>query len=382
MSNTLDLATVLLLQKSTYIVGIFAFVYLWYTTNRPTSLVLLATGFLLMAVGSTLAGLGEWQAIPDIVWMLGSLLLGMFGYSFIWFGVKSLSSGMLRRSDFLVLALPVGITFVAMATRFDEVNAYRATVFNAAAALSFFACAVRIYHDGSKEPVRARTVLTVICLTSALLSAGNAIAFIEPALMVIHPIDSFFYTIMLNFALVLFIAALLGERSHGLLRKQANTDPLTGISNRRSFFMNFIAQPKDGDVVLLLDLDHFKKINDRFGHIAGDVVLQTIARRIEGCIRSEDVLARYGGEEFIILLPRAGRVQAEIISERIRHAVCANPVICGDASISVTVSIGVALAEGESGSLQALINTADSNLYQAKDLGRNRVEPNSFKQVA
>lgn len=168
------------------------------------------------------------------------------------------------------------------------------------------------------------------------------------------------------------------ERALGVL---ASTDPLTGLANRRRFFERAEARcaeaGRDGRVlsVLMIDADHFKSYNDRYGHGAGDRVLVAIARAIQGEMRDEaDVAARYGGEEFVVLLPGLDRAAAFSVAEAIRTAVArmAEPHERAPAGI-VSVSAGLASVEaGTPPDLRALVEAADAALYGAKRDGRNR----------
>jgi diguanylate cyclase (GGDEF)-like protein len=361
MPNELDLATVLLLQKTAYIVGAVTFIYLWFTSSHLPALIYLTLGFLLMAFGSTLAAMGEWANLPQSIWQTGSLVCGLWGYTFIWLGFRALSKRVASARDLLAFAPTTLIIVIAMITHFEQVNAYRAATFNLVAASAFLASAVQFMIDYKSEPLRSRYMLA-------------AVGGIAGLLCLFDPLAVFYYVITLNFTLVVFTVVMLSDRAHTRLRHQAHTDHLTGISNRRSFFMQFAGTPATEDALLLLDLDHFKRINDSFGHIAGDVVLQVVAQRIKTCLRPDDVLARYGGEEFIALLPKAGLQEANIMCERIRHAICHEPVIVRDKQIHVSASIGAAVASDAEGTLQQLINAADQKLYQAKAKGRNRVE--------
>jgi two-component system, cell cycle response regulator len=158
------------------------------------------------------------------------------------------------------------------------------------------------------------------------------------------------------------------------------TDGLTGIANKRYFqeaLRRELARSQRHQRPLslaVLDLDHFKKVNDTYGHLAGDAVLREVCARIRDSIRSDEVFARFGGEEFVILLPESTLEQALGFSERMRKLVADAPVVAGDASIPVTVSIGVAHTAGEMGvSMEELLARADRKLYDAKGNGRNRV---------
>ena len=126
-------------------------------------------------------------------------------------------------------------------------------------------------------------------------------------------------------------------------------------------------------VVMLLDLDKFKSINDTYGHLAGDAVLVEIARRGQAQLRSGEIFARYGGEEFAVLAPRMSIAVAAQVGERIRMAIAASPVVFESQAIQVTTSIGVAETTNPATTASDLIATADARLYRAKDSGRNLV---------
>ena len=124
--------------------------------------------------------------------------------------------------------------------------------------------------------------------------------------------------------------------------------------------------------VLMLDLDHFKKINDTYGHLAGDAVLKEAARRLTRAVRSYDCVGRYGGEEFLVVLPGCDRDQTQNTAERIRLEIGGSPVLAAGAEISFTASIGATVADGGSGSPAEILAAADTALYEAKNGGRDR----------
>ncbi len=170
------------------------------------------------------------------------------------------------------------------------------------------------------------------------------------------------------------------------LLRSGFTDVLTGWNNRRYLAVRLgeeLARARrDGTTLacLMLDIDHFKKVNDTWGHAAGDAVLRELAQRIESEVRASDVAARYGGEEFVVLLPDTTVNAASTLAERIRAAVSSSPIDlpCGEA-ITITASIGIAEASPRSGENDlktmgdALIARADVALYAAKSAGRDRV---------
>ncbi|MGZ4970971.1 MAG: GGDEF domain-containing protein [Methylobacter sp.] len=164
------------------------------------------------------------------------------------------------------------------------------------------------------------------------------------------------------------------------LARLADTDPLTEIANRRSFMKSLdmaLEQHRRYEIpfsVLMLDLDHFKQINDTYGHAAGDWVLQeTVARSLEQ-LRALDVLGRMGGEEFAVLLPHTEAADAIPIAERLCATLAATPISFGGQTITVTMSIGVAEYSPDIANVENLLCQADFCLYEAKRLGRNRVE--------
>lgn len=161
------------------------------------------------------------------------------------------------------------------------------------------------------------------------------------------------------------------------LVRLATTDPLTGLYNRRHF--NALAEqiirrirPPDHLSILLIDVDHYKSVNDTYGHAIGDMVLRELADRLGQSLRPTDVLARYGGEEFIILLLRSSHHEAEEVARRLCRTVDDHIFRGEDGRIHITVSIGVASLDHEGHNLDDLIHHADIALYQAKDGGRNQ----------
>lgn len=167
--------------------------------------------------------------------------------------------------------------------------------------------------------------------------------------------------------------------AHDRLERLAAVDPLTDAYNRR-FGIGRLREEYSRAVraeaplgVLMVDLDHFKAVNDTYGHLAGDRLLRAVANSCRRVIREGDVLVRYGGEEFLVLLPGAGRDDVIQVGERIRRAVSETTVEDGSSRISVTVSIGAATYRDGTDSPDALIELADRALYDAKDGGRDRL---------
>ena len=163
------------------------------------------------------------------------------------------------------------------------------------------------------------------------------------------------------------------------VRRRASTDALTGLVNRRAFDEHLKRLLNETDrfgqplALILADIDHFKNINDTWGHEAGDEVLRRVARKLTEGVRNVDVIARYGGEEIAILLPQTSVVGAADLADRLRHSVGVNPVKFKGEEISVTVSLGVASYPDSVRTRDGLFQAADRALYEAKNAGRNCV---------
>lgn len=163
------------------------------------------------------------------------------------------------------------------------------------------------------------------------------------------------------------------------LRRQATTDVLTGLANRRSFIQQgrkeLARARRTGKPasVVAIDVDHFKRINDTYGHSVGDSVLREIARRLTGEVREGDLVARTGGEELSVLLSDSNQESAMRVAEKLRRVVAETPIVAGSFEVPVTVSLGVGTLCGECSELDPLLAEADRGLYLAKRSGRNRV---------
>ena len=207
---------------------------------------------------------------------------------------------------------------------------------------------------------------------AGLLPSDGGIVSLASGWMAIFALETMLYVVGTAF-IVLVLAK---ERSVRMLRDAASTDEMTGLLNRRGFFAaahQLVARQAAGREpvsVLMFDLDHFKSINDRFGHPVGDAALCLFAKTAGSNMRAADVIGRFGGEEFVAILP-GNLADATVAAERVRLAFQAAAGTVADCRLDATVSIGAA-----SGGIDvaALIAAADAALYRAKTGGRNRVE--------
>ncbi len=196
-----------------------------------------------------------------------------------------------------------------------------------------------------------------------------------------------FEGLLFTIAIAFILLAMAKERTEYSHKTAALIDPLTGIANRRAFLLDGEVQLKRQAIdphpiaVMLLDLDNFKSINDRFGHAIGDRVLQLFAQVGNGCIRRMDLFGRLGGEEFAALLVDTTRDRALAVAEQIRSSFAAATREIDDKPVVATVSIGVVISHDAVLDLSALLAQADHALYRAKDNGRNRIEVASIELI-
>lgn len=168
------------------------------------------------------------------------------------------------------------------------------------------------------------------------------------------------------------------EMANKKLSQMSRTDELTGLPNRRDIHANIeneisrVSRTRKPFCFIFIDIDHFKSINDTYGHSCGDAVLKTVAQIIRGLLRNYDIVARYGGEEFLVLLPETDLDGASVVAGRFREQIESTPIRYNDYIISVTITLGVSQYDGKLGA-DGSIQLADKALYKGKESGRNKV---------
>jgi diguanylate cyclase (GGDEF)-like protein len=169
--------------------------------------------------------------------------------------------------------------------------------------------------------------------------------------------------------------------------EQTGVDTLTALPNRQAFhdraapaFLDAQSERKPVSVVMV-DLDHFKQINETYGHLTADEIVRAVGGRMRGALSERDLIARFGGDEFAVLLPKVDVVTARTIAVRLRRAVTDAPIKTSHGPVYTTISVGVASAADPEATLEGLIHDADGAMFQAKRAGRDRIEVANNKAV-
>jgi len=237
--------------------------------------------------------------------------------------------------------------------------------------------------SNSETPARYfyGTNCILLCFTQVFLIASISASTDGQGLLSATNTFSQIYSV-LNLILMVFmcisIFMLVTERQSSNLKFYSERDSLTNVFNRRIFLtlleksLRNMKRNKTSMALVSIDLDHFKNINDTYGHIAGDDVLKHFVKVAQECLRLEDIFGRLGGEEFSIFLPNTNQKNAAIVAERIRTACESTSVTYGNMEIKFTASIGLAIAD-EYHDMNTLMDHADKAMYQAKETGRNKI---------
>jgi diguanylate cyclase (GGDEF)-like protein len=350
----------------------------WLQHRNAKALLPWGLAFLMAAAGTALvAGRG---VVPDIWSIVIANAVLALAYGAMWSGVRVFEGRRLH---------PVGAVAGAVIWPFAcSINAFysaptaRAALM-AAIGIVYTLLAVIEFWRARADPALSRRLIMIV-LTVHALSIPFRIPLVG-ALVGTEPADADLVTFVTFESMLVamcgaYLFGSLAKDRIALRYKQASlVDPLTGAANRRAFLKQgarlvLRARRAGRSVALLLfDLDHFKSINDGFGHSAGDSVLTAFCRVASEQLRPTDLFARMGGEEFACLLPDTSREEAVAIAERVRAAVEATVQKSAPEPFTATVSIGAAVAN-DADSLASLLAKADHALYRAKQNGRNRVE--------
>ncbi len=373
MLQPLDLPTVLLLHKLSFFIGALCFMYVRSQSKESVGLGHLAAGFFLIATASTLSGIGKLVEGCEHEFALTGNLAGLVGYTTFWIGMCRISSQRIRQREWLVLLLPFTGCLVLLLTGLYATPVARTISFQLIAATLLSASAYTVLSDRLLEPLPARKALSIAIIAAAVLTLLVVVGNVLPETSVVLSRNSFFVAIVCHFAIAFFVMTLVKERAEERLRRLAELDVLTGVPNRHSFSSRLPDVMRQGDAIVMIDIDYFKRINDGFGHLAGDEVLARVARELSSRVRPIDSFARFGGEEFILYQPGIGMEEALAFADSTRQIVSAIKHNIDEQRVSATLSMGLAICEDKMSTPLALIKKADMALYASKASGRDQL---------
>lgn len=355
--------------------------------NRERAIVDWALAGVLFSTGHVLGNLAMADAsVLDtrVVIALGNTSI-LLAYGSILLGIQRHLG--IRRSSGLILVLALaalagGLLWPGMYGNTGQ----RVMLFALVYLLLGVVSAVLLWRAGNRMLVNYRRAVALVILGNAVLMLVRAIYILlghgesagAGAVNVMVP--AFLSSMLFYMALNVTLALMLFRRKEEHLRFMARHDALTGLLNRYSldeYAAREVARVRRGEndlSLVVLDLDDFKQVNDRYGHAAGDQVLVQAARRIQEIIREADIAFRVGGEEFLVLLPDASAEVARQVAERLRRALVDKPFECLGRTMTVSTSIGVVTFDPLADDWERLLKRADQALYRAKANGRDRVE--------
>jgi diguanylate cyclase (GGDEF)-like protein len=382
----LDLWT--LIFVTVFVTGLLGglLLFAWSQNRRITALSWWGAAFLLAAAGSCL--LVARGQVPDFLSIAVANAVLLASYGFIWAGCRSFSG---REPSWLLL-LAGSATFFAFCSvpLFFASFGARVGLCSAVAAAYTLASAAEMWRGRAETLASRRPIIVLLVLHAAAMGSRPLLLWLFEATheatlfsfpwITAHAFETLIATVLLSF---LFLA-IAKERVELEQRIMASCDPLTGIMNRRAFLARAerrlaASRPGEEAVLLLLDIDHFKCINDAHGHGTGDAVLQSFCRRVAESLPAGGLFARLGGEEFGCLLTGVALVEGFYAAEYLRNALALRPLAAEGQQVRVTVSIGLATSAECGHDLERLMSQADAALYKAKREGRNRVVCRGFQ---
>lgn len=373
----LDYVTALVILIAASLTVALGLILVWRREREGTAYPWWAAGFCLNGLGVALVLVDD-PALDLLSLDIDGLLM-LLAYSCWICGCRRFNGDPLRPTALLpAFVWLLGIAIPAVQESFH----LRLAFLNIGAASGYLLLCLAIWPTATRTAANRRPLaLFLACAGIWSLGIAALALWLQPVALSAYSLawlDGVLQPLEL-LVMVLFGGRLMRERTEARLQALAANDPLTGVLNRRGLFdrlerMAGQADPRAGRIaVLLFDLDHFKRVNDRYGHHAGDIVLAAFCRLAEAQLRPADLIGRLGGEEFAAILQVPDLARAEEIAERIRAAVAGAPIDADGSAIPVTVSVGIAMLPpgGQGGS--APFAAADAALYEAKAAGRNRV---------
>ena len=350
----------------------------WSQNRRVSALGWWSASYLLAAAGSFL--LAGRTAIPDILSVTVANAAVIASYGGLWAGCRCFANRV-PRWDVLLAGCAAWLAF-SLTSPFGSFQA-RVLFVSAATAFYFLAAAFEMWRTRAEGLASRRPIVILLALHAAAMGSRPPLLYLADAtddatLFTLPWLSGHaFEALIVTVALAFLFLAISKERVELEQRTMAARDPLTGILNRRAFMdegERRLAEAPDAEgTLLLLDIDHFKRVNDAHGHAAGDAVLVSFCRFVADMLPHGALFARLGGEEFGCLFPGTAFVDGYYTAEYLRNALTFRRFQAGDVALAVTVSVGAATTANAGRDLATLMRSADTALYAAKRTGRNRV---------
>ncbi|EJB05478.1 diguanylate cyclase (GGDEF) domain-containing protein [Rhizobium leguminosarum bv. trifolii WSM597] len=364
-----------ILQLAAYATGRFERWPLWWGLSN-----------LLVGVGSFLVALRN--LVPYSVSVDGGNIVTIAGYMLMFFAVRVFAGRALDQRYFWLAILLVSVPVALIVSDPSAVSA-RLLYVSVICCLCDLAVAREAIDIARREKLYSAVLLVGLYLCTAMIFAVRSILAATGEIggpdpfggSVVHSwmaVSAVAFIMLRSMAMVLMAA----ERSRNQLTELAHHDPLTGALNRGGLAQHLPTLGSQPLSLLIIDIDHFKQLNDRHGHASGDDILRLFASVSRSIMRAGDLLARQGGDEFLVVLKDVSGQDAVAIAERIRLAFAAAVLHQQDLAVFPTLSIGVATRGESGGDFEQLIKKADEALYRSKREGRNRVEALGENQKA
>jgi diguanylate cyclase (GGDEF)-like protein len=378
----IDVSTLFMVTIEVEVILSLLLLLVW-VQNREIYAVLWWSSAHIARAGSILL-FGFYEYLPSVITIDLANALVLCSFALTWTGARIFGG---RR----VLPFYIGygafvwlcLSHIAIITRWPDL---RALVSVSVVAAYAWLTAYELWRNRTESLISRWPAIFILFVEGATFLLRTPLSTLLPWSPTTQIFGSIWPTILSSEALLLTISiafillAMAKERAEQRHRIAATVDQLTGIANRRGFLAACERLQADGTssqppfALLLIDLDHFKLINDRYGHAFGDDVLRVFAKTVSGIISHEDIFGRLGGEEFAVVLARADALRAHEIAERIRSEFASAAYQVNGQPASATISIGLVMSNTTVSSITDLLANADRALYRAKSNGRNRIE--------